>query len=467
MGSPPQRIKSSSSALIIENTPHKGRCFLASRDISPGEILIATPPYSIIPDSDAKPSLCACCLKNLAEVNKISSRFGHLNYCSDVCRRTDWEEYHQYESEFFKEFFTNDDSNAKGKNIMGWNDYTVDYMWLLLRVLIRKYRDLKEANHGDATLETKRNNDGLNFQDVWYLCSNEKEFSEEKIKEFTDVASVLEKFVKSLPPLSCSLNSESTPTTAPVNDENTFIRSLLEEAKVVHPHSVLPTTSPLHTLLTLLVCKEECNSFGLYNFTQHGASAPRQPYGLALYPTAVFFNHSCAPNVGHVNNGRDMVFYALDTIRKGEEACITYVSLSEGATDDTRLDSAVDMVHDLTGSKNQSNEVFIKSVLDRREGLHGVFHFQCDCKRCTVETEWIEQYRSSLSSGKPLSNPPFSSEFLKMLCRLRGCHGWFVPESLYSSIFGTVERRSEEVAEIGQKPQNWVCEGCERVVTSQ
>ncbi|KAJ3346335.1 hypothetical protein HDU91_007059, partial [Kappamyces sp. JEL0680] len=69
-----------------------------------------------------------------------------------------------------------------------------------------------------------------------------------------------------------------------------------------------------------LISKEECNAFGLYTYRYKGSHQPRQSFGIALFPTAIFFNHSCDPNVGRMyNRDGDMEYFALRPIRAGEQ----------------------------------------------------------------------------------------------------------------------------------------------------
>lgn len=200
----------------------------------------------------------------------------------------------------------------------------------------------------------------------------------------------------------------------------------------------------LISTLTSLICKEECNSFGLYTFTFKGNQSPRQPYALALYPKSVYFNHACLPNVGHFTDYRGMiVFYALKAFKKGEECLISYTALEricnrkdwlENEDDNLNLDKCDGMP--LKGMRNMSiisinenrnndndNEKCQRKV--RSDLFRKVFFFECECRRCLLE-----------KSG--------DSEGLRMLveeeeyhvCRKEGCRGWYVPEYLNEKCLG-------------------------------
>lgn len=79
--------------------------------------------------------------------------------------------------------------------------------------------------------------------------------------------------------------------------------------------------------------------------------------GLALYPGASFFNHSCAPNAVYIFDGKCMVFRALRPIKPGEEVLISYIRL--------------------VGGKHR-----------RRERLHSHYYFDCSCEACTGESDF-------------------------------------------------------------------------------
>ncbi|KAI9487910.1 hypothetical protein BDB00DRAFT_850978 [Zychaea mexicana] len=77
--------------------------------------------------------------------------------------------------------------------------------------------------------------------------------------------------------------------------------------------------------------------------------------GWGIYPSAVYFNHSCKANVKKIRDGRNMVFIAKHDIEQGEEACISY-----GCIED--------------------------SVQERRKRLLEHYHFICACTRCEEES---------------------------------------------------------------------------------
>lgn len=79
--------------------------------------------------------------------------------------------------------------------------------------------------------------------------------------------------------------------------------------------------------------------------------------GYAIYPSASYFNHSCAPNIAKRRVGRHWEFSAAREIPQGEQCCITYLGGDERTMD----------------------------VEARRARLQDVWGFVCMCARCVEE----------------------------------------------------------------------------------
>ncbi|KAH9593523.1 SET domain [Trypanosoma melophagium] len=101
-----------------------------------------------------------------------------------------------------------------------------------------------------------------------------------------------------------------------------------------------------HAFFDRISAAAQCNSFGLFD-------AKGDCIGVALYPEASYFNHSCLPNLCRVKcRGRLAAFYALRKIRKGDPLTICYVDVQE------------------------------KSSAERRRILLESYRFFCQCERC-------------------------------------------------------------------------------------
>lgn len=102
--------------------------------------------------------------------------------------------------------------------------------------------------------------------------------------------------------------------------------------------------------------REMSNSFGLWEGTgEQGVTDDQELLGWGIYPSAVYFNHSCEPNIIKLRRGRYLQFVATRDIRPGEEACIAYGSVEDPTP-------------------------------ERRKRLLEHYHFWCTCTRCNRES---------------------------------------------------------------------------------
>ena len=178
-----------------------------------------------------------------------------------------------------------------------------------------------------------------NIEGMWFDLNQQ---TAAQLQEYKLVSKVLDRFV----------DEKLLDFKFPVVDPE-FISSL--EGKL----NIFPIT-PQRAYLYSLISKEECNSFGLYTFLYKGSKEHRQGFGLALYPSPVYFNHGCDPNVGRIYTAEGkMHFFAIKPIEKSQEACITYIDL------DWDLDK-------------------------RQKVLKEYFCFECVCSRCTEERKFKE-----------------------------------------------------------------------------
>lgn len=126
--------------------------------------------------------------------------------------------------------------------------------------------------------------------------------------------------------------------------------------------SQVPTLAGVsHSLFRSIYFRERSNSFGLWEIGDieiakggGGVADDLELLGWGLYPSAVYFNHSCDANVYKLRDGRTIKFIARRMIEKDEEACISYGSVGE-------------------------------SFDERRSRLLENYHFLCHCTRCIRE----------------------------------------------------------------------------------
>ncbi|KAJ2059916.1 hypothetical protein GGI17_004118 [Coemansia sp. S146] len=111
--------------------------------------------------------------------------------------------------------------------------------------------------------------------------------------------------------------------------------------------------------------REKANSFGIWDpptdvlqpamLTDGTSYDEREWVGFSIYPTAVYFNHSCAPNVSKLRHGRTMNFVSNQSVQSGEELFISYGSVTD-------------------------------AVSERHDRLRDHFFFECACERCIAES---------------------------------------------------------------------------------
>jgi hypothetical protein len=332
---------------------------------------------------------------------RVGPPCNHVFYCSLQCSKDDWVKYHAIECDFLKEFFMGIPSPLEGniRNLDNFDNYTIDLMWLLMRILINRAKEISQGIDSDI------------FRQIWNMADNSSSFSPIRVAHFRKVAERLAVFVQQH--LLVAFSSMQVEQLLPSIDE-----------KVRSPQEYLVAS------LLSLVTKEECNSFGLYTFQYLGATSPRQSYALALYPSAVYFNHACTPNVIHVERDiadqKELHFYSLRDMKKGEEALISYVALESGEAGYTQK---------------------------RRDFLKSEFCFDCDCERCANEINL---------QNNEISSDPF---LLSILCRKDGCKGRLIPDSESFNRFDhksmTEAGRTDSGNEITENlSMKWKCEAC-------
>ena len=288
--------------------PTLGRHFIANSDIPRGQEITFTKSASSI---SSIPTRCNICFNSCS----IPCSICNTSYCSNSCLLS-----HQSEC-----IYTSN---------LSLSDYNSDICRLMIRLL-------------NTVTETDKINE------INELCSNVDRFTQTQTQEFVEITEILYKFIQ--PDLQkfnnwiCTRNEIEHLVTTLLFDENEIKASLF-----------------------LLICREECNSFGLYSFDIQGAKFRRQPYGLSLFPEIVYFNHSCKPNVYYIQRKDTMFFYAGENIKQGDALMISYLG------------------HEI--------------AKDRKQFIKDVFFFDCQCDACLKNEVGELGY-----------------------CGTDGCYGWPVP----------------------------------------
>ncbi|KAJ3331195.1 hypothetical protein HDU76_003819 [Blyttiomyces sp. JEL0837] len=483
------------SKVRIGKHPYKGRCFVATETIFPGELVLVAKPLGLVPDDDNIHLVCSYCLQPpgpQAEPLKVACKggCGQAHYCDEVCRQMDWDRSHSFECPALVEYHTSLKFDTPGS--------LTEVAWLLIRILANHAKCLESGDVEPEGIICESATSvplipSVTFKDVWKLCTNSSGFPVEKLQfEFACMALCLSRLLALYiyPKLQGSVTAQyPTPQSLIPPCDDRIIQDIV--AKVLQPtESTFKTRrlSPDHPLLKSLIdtigldatkslmastmellCKEECNSFGVYTFTKLGHCQVRQGYAIGLYPSVVYYNHSCAPNVGHVTRrltksgtisqprtpsyfpspplsgspksqnsattsptakykGLDeetmmpgaMAFFAVDKCEVGDELCISYVPILR--TEDTA-----------------------GGVLARRSILKNVFFFDCDCDRCKVEMMNLE---GGCKSAADLDIAKNVQKYMERLaCGLDGCKAFLVPANLNTESLGSGSKSAESAVD--------------------
>lgn len=74
--------------LSVSSLPEKGRCLIAAKDFSPGEVIISQEPYVSVPSNTSRSSKCEVCFGS-DNVKKCSACHV-VSYCGSACQKADW-----------------------------------------------------------------------------------------------------------------------------------------------------------------------------------------------------------------------------------------------------------------------------------------------------------------------------------------------------------------------------------------
>ncbi|KAF9999527.1 hypothetical protein BGZ80_001200 [Entomortierella chlamydospora] len=465
-------------------TPDRGRIMVAASFIPEGALIGAIPPQAITCDTAHRTKRCGKCLGPTSCNNENGNRGGpgtiacegccEIWYCDERCRVQDWDAVHKYECKFLKRLYngngqeeegsqrqSNDDDERYIEKFREMGDYERDYCRLMIRILIHRFKEHLLPQFEDSSRPREQEPDDgepLPFSCVLDLVENRSGFSKELIEgNFLNVARIMDAFQTVLEQNSCEMQKPN----------RSQLDGSLKGVGEVEVGGGIPRLS-LDELVGL-VLREECNSFGLYEYGPTIEAAPtgtsstsnsRIGYGLGLYIRNFLhsFNHSCTPNLYHVASKDRQLVYAARDISQGEELNIKYMEF----TPEYRIPNAE--------QRRQEKERSLVKELDRkiafekrRAFLKEIFHFDCACQRCRWE----------LSMNWGSSQPETSREeeeeekFLRegLVCERDGCYGFYAPpvvlELMRRNTTSYVEKQQQlqgEEAEVGQ----WECVACGR-----
>ncbi|KAM0442135.1 hypothetical protein ACHAQK_004457 [Fusarium lateritium] len=305
--------------LVPDQDPCKGRLLRATGPIQEGTVVLVDTAYAIVPSvtSDNEPLICSnlSCSRRVPQngraVRCADACCKDVVWCNIACRATD-KTRHDFECSWLKKH-----ADALRRKEGEYNFATI---WHVIRLLATWNVEL----HSNAVAQHRYPWE-IHFLRGWKAVDM------------------------------CCAYLDSWP-----EPQITYWKRLVDE--YLSDASVMSCLLSADEMLSLL-CKEETNTFGLYpritgSQSVNDRSISRgEMYGMALYPRAAQFNHSCLPNVTHKPDGEArMVYTAARDIAKDEECMITYF--------------------------DQSTQ---QDVSSRQYYTEEQFRFKCTCDRCLEE----------------------------------------------------------------------------------
>ncbi|CAO3593910.1 unnamed protein product [Absidia cylindrospora] len=167
--------------------------------------------------------------------------------------------------------------------------------------------------------------------------------------------------------ISTSSSKQSIP--APIQQTMQLYRHFI--SAMTQPMTFGTVTIPPTTMFDLdltsdffrgIYYREMANSFGLWEQQQPSMAMgdtvtdDLELLGFGIYPSAVYFNHSCQANVIKLRHESRMHFYTREQVRQGDEVCISYGNVDA-------------------------------PLIERQQRLLDHYYFTCACTRCRVEQQ--------------------------------------------------------------------------------
>lgn len=104
-----EEVPGVSSAIRLSHSQSKGRHFVATRDIKPGEMLVKSKgPYALVSLKDSQYQCCWACHKFMANCIPCDC-CKNVIFCSEECKQEAWKEYHEVECPLLNYFLNVDE----------------------------------------------------------------------------------------------------------------------------------------------------------------------------------------------------------------------------------------------------------------------------------------------------------------------------------------------------------------------
>lgn len=252
-----------------------GRKIVTNRDLTTGDVIAIEKPFFKSLDKNSTSFRCLNCLKSLPKVVIDCRSCSSAKFCSEICRKLAWEEFHEFECKDF-DSFTQDDG------FMLMIQRTVFKSLLVFGGWENLQKVLKENVPSRSIFDSSLNEDidKRFFLSCWSLENAPATIEEEHIaSSFVNDHAVIRKIPKSK-----------------------------QEKRILKDFIVRLIGIFNHNLFTL--------NWNHQNHTEQTACG--------LFASISFMNHSCAPNIFRVCFGDKVAFIACRPIQANEQLFMSY-----------------------------------------------------------------------------------------------------------------------------------------------
>ncbi|KAF9546160.1 hypothetical protein EC957_010146 [Mortierella hygrophila] len=528
------------------STPDRGRIMVAQSMIPRGTFLYRLAAQATVCDTDNRTRRCASCLKQIGShdhdmavvkdekveaARKMSGGgggghgcegCGEIWYCDHACADRDWEVLHAAECRFLKALYqglpsttnTDEDEAAWITSVgnphreaitrfsqQGFEPYTQDYCRVLIRTLTHRFHEFTDpplsiqlgVTPADPpyleSADLDQSKGPLPYSAVEDLVMNRESYPRGKVEgEFRDVVRILDAF-------QTHLEVSYLPRMDRRRRQHIGAKAMTEGSG----NALKPPRRLLETELMNLVMREECNSFGMYEYpsfplpppttsTTAAAAAAAAPvvavaagtdageksegkdnskicYALGLFVRQHLygFNHSCSPNLFHVAHNNQLLLYAARDIQPGEEINITYLEFGPHYRIPPPPEAEAGARKGVEEEEEERRKKKKEAFQNRRRVLKSHFYFDCGCARCTYEATLYSSSGNNAKEGvKGLTGDEEEEEerFLRegLSCEREGCFGFYAPPAVLRA--RQDNKGSMNGSNVGGR---WGCVACSRL----
>eukprot|EP01112_Ceratiomyxa_fruticulosa_P021979 TRINITY_DN792_c0_g1_i1.p1 TRINITY_DN792_c0_g1~~TRINITY_DN792_c0_g1_i1.p1 ORF type:complete len:498 (-),score=90.37 TRINITY_DN792_c0_g1_i1:29-1522(-) len=378
-----KRIIGESETISLRYTPTEGRFIVAKRDILAGEIIMECEPYAIGIEERLKRNVCKQCMS--ASKKKLPLCCNHCQqvfYCSERCKQ---------QSEAVEDHMPLECLVMKSLKFPSrkYSSHEINELRLLVSAISqhRKGKTPPVINL-DPNPVPETQNETVNTATSTTTPTTTTTMSDSETPPDNDSENVSSEELESKGDITMDDLEDDMDDTETAEEVPTKIKEEKEEeeeplaflvgpelstdkkrkrlmlnmasflSKNFQPHFPISTNACYN-----LLAREMKNVFGVWENSEHS-------YGLAIYPRASFFNHSCLPNCVRVQNGRNITIRTLYPIQKGRELNICYINWAS------------------------SNGI-------RKSEISDLYGFKCGCVRCLHPSRIVDKSLCAIGCKSP------------------------------------------------------------------